>query len=102
MIERAQGVTGVAGWPVVQSRAPSRPRPEAGTADGSAPPRPSATMAFRPFDRRAEFLAQLIAMRDGLPQARERRRAAPEDAVRAYRTAATVGERPEAGFDETA
>jgi hypothetical protein len=98
MIEPTQGVTGVTGWPVVQLRA--RPRPEATVAEGIEAPRAAATMAFRPFDRRAEFLAQLIAMRDGLPQARERRRAAPEEAVHAYRTAATIAARPKSEFDE--
>jgi hypothetical protein len=99
MIERAQGVSAVAGWPVVQGRA--HPRPEATTAERIEAPRPAATMAFRPFDRRAEFLAQLIAMRDGLPQARERRRAAPADAVRAYCEATALDDCIEAEVDKT-
>lgn len=35
--------------------------------------------------RQAFFLAQLIANRDQLPQTRERRRAAPDEAIAAYR-----------------
>jgi hypothetical protein len=98
MIERCEGVRGVVGWPVVQGR--TGPRPDATAAEGQERPRPAAAMAFRPFDRRAEFLAQLIAMRDGLPQARERRRAAPEEAIRAYREAMALDDCLEAEFDE--
>ena len=35
-------------------------------------------------DRRADFLAQLIATRDDLPQTRLRRRASPAEAIEAY------------------
>jgi hypothetical protein len=35
--------------------------------------------------RPAEFLAHLIAMKDQLPQTRERRRATPAEAIAAYR-----------------
>jgi hypothetical protein len=98
MIDPAQGVSGIRGWPVVQGRA--APRPEATAADGIEPPRAAAAMAYRPFDRRAEFLAQLIAMRDGLPQARDRRRAAPAEAIRAYREAMDLDDCLEAAFEE--
>lgn len=36
--------------------------------------------------RQADFLAHLIATKTGHPQTRERRRAAPEEALAAYRT----------------
>ena len=40
--------------------------------------------------RQAPFLAQLIATKDQHPQTRERRRAAPEEAVAAYRATAKL------------
>lgn len=40
--------------------------------------------------RQAAFLAQLIAAKTQAPQARERRRAEPEDAVNAYNAALTA------------
>jgi hypothetical protein len=39
----------------------------------------------------AAFLAQLIAAKQRLPQARERRRAAAHEAIAAYATAARAG-----------
>jgi hypothetical protein len=51
------------------------------------PPRvePSAPCCAVRIDRRADFLVQLIATRDGLEQTRLRRRAAPAEAACAYR-----------------
>jgi len=40
--------------------------------------------------RQAPFLAQLLAIKDQHPQTRERRRAAPEDAIAAYRATAAL------------
>ena len=40
--------------------------------------------------RQAPFLAQLLAMRDQHPQTRERRRAEPDVAIAAYRSAAAL------------
>ena len=40
--------------------------------------------------RQAQFLAQLIATKDQLPQTRKRRRAEPQDVIAAYRTAAAL------------
>jgi hypothetical protein len=40
--------------------------------------------------RQAPFLAQLLAMRDRHPQTRERRRAEPNVAIAAYRSAAAL------------
>lgn len=51
-------------------------------------PREPARPMQRPTDHsRAAFLAQLIAIREHLPQTRERRRATPEEAVAAYAAA---------------
>ena len=41
-----------------------------------------------PVKRPAAFLAQLIAVKDGHPQTRERRRAEPGEAIAAYRAVA--------------
>lgn len=56
-----------------------------------APPGP----AHQPpsVHRQAAFLAQLIATKDQHPQTRERRRAAPEEALAAYRVAAALTNR---------
>ena len=43
--------------------------------------------------RPAAFLAQLIANKDQLPQTRERRRAAPSEAIAAYRAAEALTSR---------
>jgi len=43
--------------------------------------------------RQAPFLAQLLAIKDQHPQTRRRRRAEPEDAIAAYRTAAALTNR---------
>ena len=40
--------------------------------------------------QQAPFLAQLLATKDQHPQTRERRRAAPEDVIAAYRAAAAL------------
>ena len=45
---------------------------------------PIAPMAAVRLDRRADFLAHLIATRDDLPQTRVRRRAEPAEAIAAY------------------
>jgi hypothetical protein len=50
----------------------------------SVPPRPVPTELGRPA---APFLAQLIASKHNLPQARERRRAEPHEAIAAYMAA---------------
>ena len=44
----------------------------------------SETRDHRPIERTPNFLAHLLATRLQLPQARERRRAAPEVAIAAY------------------
>ena len=46
---------------------------------------PVAPIVVTRLDRRAAYLAQLLAARDGLPQARARRRAEPQEAADAYR-----------------
>ena len=63
---------------VVTAPAPSR---------AGEPPRvePAAPCCAVRIDRRADFLVQLIATRDGLEQTRLRRRAAPAEAASAYR-----------------
>ena len=43
--------------------------------------------------RQAAFLAHLIAVKDQLPQTRERRRAEPGEAIAAYRAAVALTER---------
>jgi hypothetical protein len=43
--------------------------------------------------RLATFLAHLIAVKDQLPQTRERRRAEPAEAIAAYRAGETLSER---------
>jgi hypothetical protein len=43
--------------------------------------------------RQAAFLAHLIAVKDHLPQTRERRRAEPAEAIAAYRAGKTISER---------
>ena len=54
---------------------------------------PAAPCVAVRVDRRSDFLAQLIAIRDGLEQTRERRRIAPAAAVSAYRGAAELDRR---------
>jgi hypothetical protein len=69
---------------------PGRCSDRNGSATGRAlvvltEPRDAALPLPRPVDRsRAAFLAQLIAVNQHLPQTRERRRAAPGEAVAAY------------------
>ena len=94
----AQGA--VAAVPVT---APDIPAPE---TEGDAVTPGRAVVPIKPIEteksltlpsRRgsAPFLAQLIATERALPQTRERRRAAPRDAVAAYgATAARVKQRP--------
>ena len=43
--------------------------------------------------RLAAFLAHLIAVKEQLPQTRERRRAEPAEAIAAYRAGETISER---------
>lgn len=43
--------------------------------------------------RQAAFLAHLIAVKDHLPQTRERRRAEPAEAIAAYRAGETLSKR---------
>ncbi|MDQ0475113.1 hypothetical protein [Labrys wisconsinensis] len=64
------------------------------SAAGTAQQRvePAAPLQAPRLERRADFLAQLIAARDGMAQLRARRRADPAEAVRAYETAARLGE----------
>jgi hypothetical protein len=45
------------------------------------------TRAFRPMQRAATFLTQLLATSLQVPQARERRRAEPVEVIAAYRAA---------------
>lgn len=47
---------------------------------------PAAAVQTTPVYREAAFLAHLIATREHAPQTRERRRAAPSEAIAAYRT----------------
>ena len=54
---------------------------------------PAATPEPSTIYRQAAFLAHLIAVKDHLPQTRERRRAEPAEAIAAYRAAATLSER---------
>ena len=52
---------------------------------------PAASVSERQIGyRHTPFLAQLIAMKDQHPQARERRRAEPNEALAAYRAAAAL------------
>jgi len=70
--------------------APAEPTP----SRALIPITPAADVAEAPAPyRQAPFLAHLIAARDQLPQTRERRRAAPDDAIAAYRAAAALTNR---------
>ena len=60
----------------------ARPASQAGSETPRVEPI-APTQAVR-IDRRADFLAHLIATRDGLPQTRLRRRADPAEAIEAY------------------
>jgi hypothetical protein len=85
MVVVLQGAGGAGGLVTV------RPRRAEAASTGVEPVAPAAAMSFVSLDRRSDFLAQLIAVRDGMAQMRERRRAAPEHAVSAYRTASRLG-----------
>jgi hypothetical protein len=85
MVAGLQGAGGAAGFVAV------RPRRAETDADGVEPVMPVAAMCTVALDRRSDFLAQLIAARDGMAQARQRRRAAPGDAIDAYRVASRLG-----------
>jgi hypothetical protein len=54
---------------------------------------PAATPEPPAVYRQAPFLAHLIAVKDRLPQTRERRRAEPAEAIAAYRAGETISER---------
>jgi len=56
-----------------------------------APPAPLREPVAR--FRQAPFLAQLLAAKDQHPQTRERRRAAPHEAIAAYRAGAALTKR---------
>jgi hypothetical protein len=56
-----------------------------------APPAPLREPVAR--FRQAPFLAQLLAVKDQHPQTRERRRAAPHEAIAAYRAGAALTKR---------
>lgn len=56
-----------------------------------APPAPLREPVAR--HREAPFLAQLLAVKDQHPQTRARRRAAPDEAIAAYRAAAGLNGR---------
>lgn len=100
MIGRVQGSGGLSARAIVSLRGAGHASRSADPVDHVEPVAPVARMTSLGFDRRAEFLAQLIAMRDGFPQARERRRAAPADAIRAYRETADLDDAIEAEYDE--
>jgi hypothetical protein len=85
MVAALQGAGGAAGLVAVRAR-----RAEPGSA-GVEPVEPAVALSYVAYDRRSDFLAQLIAVRDGMAQTRERRRAAPEHAVNAYRAASGLG-----------
>jgi len=85
MVAALQGMGGTAGLVAV------RPRRAEADAAGVEPVTPVAVTSFVTLDRRSDFLAQLIAVREGMAQTRERRRAAPEHAVKAYRAASGLG-----------
>jgi hypothetical protein len=78
MIEPMRG--GSAGTGLVPVR-PRRASPEPARVEPLAP------LAAVRIDRRSDFLAQLIATRDDLAQARARRRADPGTAAAAYEAA---------------
>ena len=70
---------------------------EPAAAEQAAPSRamvaltPAAGLRLSPqTHQEAPFLAQLLATKDQHPQTRERRRAAPEDAIAAYHAAAAL------------
>ena len=86
-------------------RLPAPQTPATGAQAAAAPASPStALVPTQPAERvslrsratSAPFLAQLIAAKAQVPQARARRRAAPEEAVAAYAgvDAGAVGPRP--------
>src|SRR5262245_9212294 len=81
MVGRVEGLAGPGGYAVVPLHAPASGQARVEPVEPAAP----AHMRFGRVDRSTEFLTQLIGMRDGFPQARARRRAAPADAIRAYR-----------------
>ena len=71
-------------------------------AAASIPPvEPVSAMTSTRLDRRSDFLAQLIATRDGMAQTRERRRATHSEAAQAYRSGARR-QKTSTSFDETA
>ena len=78
----------LAGTRLIAARSAPQPGGETPRVEPIAP-----TQALR-IDRRADFLAHLIATRDDLPQTRLRRRADPAEAIEAYGRASkadTVG-----------
>jgi hypothetical protein len=82
---------------VVPRQADPTPRdPEPAAAEQAAPSRamvalaPGALRSSPETHHQAPFLAQLLATKDQHPQTRERRRAAPEDAIAAYHAAAAL------------
>ena len=75
-----------AGTSLAMVRPVSRDGTEAARVEPIAP-----TYAVR-IDRRADFLAHLIATREGLPQTRARRRAEPAEAAAAYGRSANKSE----------
>jgi DNA-binding IclR family transcriptional regulator len=73
-----------------------QPVPASKTSEGRAlvalaPPAPPRELVAR--HREAPFLAQLLAVKDQHPQTRARRRAAPNEAIAAYRAAAGLNGR---------
>lgn len=82
---------------VPQQADPAPHDAEPASAEQAAPSRamvaltPPAGLRSSPEVRQqAPFLAQLLATKDQHPQTRERRRAAPEDVLVAYRNAAAL------------
>jgi hypothetical protein len=79
---RLSGRTGVTGG----QAAPAPDASESRALVALTPPAPAREAVAR--YRQAPFLAQLLAVKDQHPQTRARRRAAPHEAIAAYRAAA--------------
>jgi len=74
---------------VARAGGTAAPRPVR-VIDATARVEPAAPLSAVRVDRRSDFLAHLIAVRDDAAQTRQRRRGTPEEAARAYGAAAKL------------
>jgi hypothetical protein len=85
--QASSSASGLTGGQTVAASEPSEGR----ALVALAPPAPLREPVAR--FRQAPFLAQLLAVKDQHPQTRERRRAAPHEAIAAYRAGAALTKR---------